>query len=117
MAGGADGSPRVSVCDGSGVDDGGTLELEEEDVLDLDLELDLVGRAEYLSLMNFGLGRSLGLGFGKLTDGSSASTAAVYPDQIWAGYEPPVTFLPPTFFMETLPTGDPIHTAVASCGV
>lgn len=116
MAGGADGSsPRVSVCDESGVDDGGTLELEEGDLLDL--ELDLVERVEYLSLINFGLGRSLELGFGKLTDGSSASTAAVYPAQIWAGYEPPVTFLPPTFFMETLPTGDPIHTAVASCGV
>ena len=41
----------------------------------------------------------------------------MYAPQIRAGYEPPVTLIPPTFRIGTLPFGDPIHTAVVSCGV
>jgi hypothetical protein len=62
-------------------------------------------------------GSSLGLGCGNATAGRSASAAVMNRDQIDAGYDPPVTRIPPTFVIGTSPTGAPIHTAVASWGV
>ena len=72
---------------------------------------------ENLSLMNLPLAISLAFGAGKSSDGMPSSASLMNALQMRAGYVPPVTRMPPTLRMGMLPSGEPIHTAVESCGV
>lgn len=49
--------------------------------------------------------------------GTSASARRMNAAQIRAGYEPPVTRMPPTFNISIWAAGCPIHAAAVSCGV